>query len=302
MRKLGNLATEGEAQRFAAYLTVNSMPAQADKGRDGSWEIWVVDDKHLEAARNEFDTFLQNPADARYAESERAAEKARKKEAADQKRSRMRIIDARSHFGVFHNTAPGPFAVALIFACVGLYALGYINPEAEAGLQRLLLMSPEGAATGEFLPEVERGQVWRLFTPALLHGGFFHLLFNMMWVRQLGSTIEHIEGSWRFSLQVLVYALAGNLLQYFWKGPSFLGMSGVTYGLFGFIWICSKYDPARAYVLEKETVVFALIWFFLCFTGWVGPIANVAHAGCFLAGILVATLTVRQVPFTRIRF
>src|SRR5262245_35555041 len=61
------------------------------------------------------------------------------------------------------------------------------------------LSSPlQAAAYGArpaFLPEVWRGQVWRLFTPALMHApiigfGVLHIVFNMYWLRAFGTEIE----------------------------------------------------------------------------------------------------------------
>ena len=84
------------------------------------------------------------------------------------------------------------------------------------------------------LPEVRHGEIWRLFTPILMHGDFLHIFFNMLWLRDLGSMIEGRQGTWLFALQVLVFALISNMVQYILSGPSFLGMSGVVYGLFGY--------------------------------------------------------------------
>jgi GlpG protein len=124
----------------------------------------------------------------------------------------------------------------------------------------------------------------------------------MMWLKQLGGAVESTEGQWNIAGQVLLYAVAGNLAQYFVSGPSFGGMSGVVYGLFGFIWICGKYDPNRPYALDRMTVGMMLGWAVLCLTGALGPIANTAHFVGLFGGIVWAAVTVRRIPFTPIRF
>ena len=43
---------------------------------------------------------------------------------------------------------------------------------------------------------------------------------------------------------VLVIAALSNLGQYFVSGPNFCGISGVVYGLFGYIWMKGRFDPA----------------------------------------------------------
>src|SRR5947209_5888967 len=42
---------------------------------------------------------------------------------------------------------------------------------------------------------VQQGEVWRLLTPVFLHGGLFHLLFNMFGLYFVGSRVEELYGS-----------------------------------------------------------------------------------------------------------
>jgi GlpG protein len=80
--------------------------------------------------------------------------------------------------------------------------------------------------------------------------------------------------------------VASNLAQYtFGKGPLFGGMSGVNYGLIGYVWIRGRFDPAAGLHLDRQSLVLALLFFGLCFTGWLGPIANFAHGGGLLLGM-----------------
>ena len=63
-------------------------------------------------------------------------------------------------------------------------------------------------------------------------------------------------------------------------------MSGVVYGLFGYIWIRGKLDPASGLYMEQINVVLMLVWFVVCLTGMVGPIANVVHGVGLAMGAL----------------
>jgi len=63
-------------------------------------------------------------------------------------------------------------------------------------------------------------------------------------------------------------------------------MSGVVYGLFGYIWMRGKFDPASGLFIDQRSVILMMVWFGLCFTGWVGPIANIAHGGGLAVGAL----------------
>jgi len=134
------------------------------------------------------------------------------------------------------------------------------------------------------LADVKAGQVWRLFTPMFLHFGMPHILFNIYWLWLLGSVLEIRYGSWRFLLLVLSVALVSNLAQALIEGSSFGGMSGVNYGLFGFMLIHGRYHPAPSFTLDKQTVFIMLAWLVVCFTGALGSVANWAHLFGFLTG------------------
>jgi GlpG protein len=68
----------------------------------------------------------------------------------------------------------------------------------------------------------------------------------------------------------------------------FGGMSGVVFALFGYAWIKGKYEPHLGIGMAPQTVTFMLFWLVLCTTGLVGPIANVAHFGGLIGGVLFA--------------
>ena len=90
-----------------------------------------------------------------------------------------------------------------------------------------------------------------------------------------------------YLLLVLGVALASNLTQSLFSGTSFGGMSGVNYGLFGFIFLHMKYHPSPYFRLEKQTIFLMLVWLVICFTGAAGPVANWAHLFGLLTGAAV---------------
>jgi GlpG protein len=109
-----------------------------------------------------------------------------------------------------------------------------------------------------------------------------------MWaLYDFGRQIEFRRGSWRLGLLVLVTAAASNLAQYGADHPAFGGMSGVVFGLFGYIWMKARFDPDAGLYMHPNTVVFVLFWGVLCTTGYVGPIANYAHGAGLAAGVMV---------------
>lgn len=137
------------------------------------------------------------------------------------------------------------------------------------------------------MPKIQNGEYWRLITPIFVHFSLLHIVFNLLWLYDLGQAIEHRWGSLHFCTLVVMIGVAGNLGEYYWRGPMFGGMSGVVYGLLGYIWVLGLLNPQAGIALRKPVVVMMLIWFVLCWSGLVGNIANMAHTVGLLSGIIL---------------
>ncbi len=145
------------------------------------------------------------------------------------------------------------------------------------------------------LPEIFDGQYWRLFTPMFLHFSIFHIVFNMLWIWELGRLIEWRQGMAMLGLLTLVVSVVSNLAQYFVSGPMFGGMSGVIYGYFGYVWIQGMSNPAFGVRLNPAIIKLMLGWFLLCWSGILEKlfgldIANTAHSTGLLSGIVSALI------------
>jgi GlpG protein len=149
------------------------------------------------------------------------------------------------------------------------------------------------------LAEIRKGEVWRLFTPIFLHFGLLHLLFNIIWLRDLGGFMQHRFGTGYLLVFLLTVAAVSNLVQLAWSGPQFGGLSGVNYGLLGFLWMRGRFDRGGTWQLNPQIVQWMIAWFVLCF--FMDGVANGAHAGGLLFGMISGFTTAKLANARRAR-
>lgn len=324
MRLIGILETHEEAERFAAYAKKQGKEVVIDptfetpSGRI-SYQIWVVDEDHFGAVSTLYEQFCQNPNDPVFQVS---------RPSMPSEEPPKKVIE-KPFF---------PFTALVLFLCVltfllesmQLYELESVQDFTDIpSIQRFFLFD-EGliqdrmpvlpqflgvysylitffkgeniaAVTGPLFTNISHGQLWRFFTPCLLHAGFLHILFNMLWVWILSRPIEERIGTARLVLFSLIAACFSNTAQYLMSGPYFEGYSGVIMALAGFVWMRKRRAPWEGYPVHPMTLRFLfifvgalsaltfLLFFVEAFTSYGSPIriANTAHlSGAFIGAFL----------------
>jgi GlpG protein len=149
------------------------------------------------------------------------------------------------------------------------------------------------------LKPILKGEVWRLITPIFIHMDWMHLLFNMLGLQQFGMQIEYRKGTPKYLGMVLVIAVLSNFAQFLATGQYFGGMSGVVYGLFGYLWVKSRLEPDSGFSMAQQTVTVMIGWHILCMMGWVGQIANWAHGIGLVTGVAFGMSASLLKPFRR---
>ena len=181
-----------------------------------------------------------------------------------------------------------PSTLSIVVICSLIFLLDWLDV---ASLHDALAFAP--------LDELgEHHQWWRLFTPALMHAGIFHIVFNMLWTWELGARIEYSLGTVNCCVIIIVSAVFSNLLQYAVSGSIyFLGYSGVVYAYLGFLWIYGKAKNAKILQIQDRIYYFMFIWLALGVFGlvdWLLPgnmkVANGAHVGGWVMGMILAKL------------
>jgi GlpG protein len=276
VRRLAEARDRDEAQRIVDALLVAGIEAEARS--EAGTEIWVFDDEDLEPARRKLEAFRRDGVP----DATAAAKDIRSRERRDREDQQQRVHDLRGRW--FRSShAPG---IVTIFLIVASIAVGIVDLFSDPEAGRMWNLTIDHWESVEPLARVREGEIWRLVTPIFLHFGLFHLGFNMLWTWSLGNQVERNHGSLTLVALVLVSALAGNLGQYVISGPSFGGMSGVVYALFGFVWMNARFNRRYTYSIDGTTTVFIMLWFVACATGMFGPIANVGHGAGLVVGLI----------------
>jgi GlpG protein len=294
MRSIGQISDARRARAFSDFLVGQGIPNELES-ESGSWSVWIRDDDHIPAAQSWFAQFSANPDAEQFRDASTKAAKVRQDEAQSLEQYRKRIRTRRSIFPKFGGYGIGFLTYALMAGCAIVFVYSNMgdtrSPEHLDFLRRLFITDPDGAAASRSLPEVFSGEVWRLFTPIFIHFGLTHFFFNMLWLLQLGGMIEGRQGIGHLAFIVAVTALISNLAQYYVTGwPAFGGMSGVVYGLAGYVWIRGRFDRESGLYLHPQTVTILLVWLVICFTPVIGflvggGVANAAHVAGLLVGM-----------------
>src|SRR6266849_6879406 len=131
----------------------------------------------------------------------------------------------------------------------------------------------------------QAGHWWTIFTAIYLHGGLLHILFNVLWIRQLGPAVEEIYGPARLVVIFTVSGVAGFVVSNSLGVPFTIGASGSIFGLLGAI---VAYGRKRGGVFGRMVLrqygQWALILFIMGF--FMAGVNNWAHAGGFAGGFL----------------
>lgn len=158
------------------------------------------------------------------------------------------------------------------------------------GSQTLFLFGASGS-----LPVFSYGRWWTVLSAGWLHGGALHILFNVMWIRQLGPAVADIYGAARMIIIYTIAGVCGFLLSSsagvylpalpLLHGAQFtIGASAPIFGLLGALVHYGKRGGSS--LVRSEALGYAVTIFVL---GLIMPgVDNFAHAGGFAGGYLAS--------------
>jgi rhomboid protease GluP len=203
--------------------------------------------------------------------------------------------------GVGHDMG---FAPLVLWGCGALFLASLASNPSGIRMNGLFsMLSPSNASLFLFgasgaIPVFGYGRWWTVLSAAWLHGGILHIVFNMMWVRDLAPVTAHLYGAARTVIIYTVAAITGFLassvagaflpfLPRMLRGAGFtVGASAPIFGLIGaLLWYGHRGGNAHLSQQVKSMAVGMLVF------GFVMPgIDNWAHLGGLAGGWLAARI------------
>jgi GlpG protein len=290
MRMIGHLKSEASARTFGGYLSSLEIRNMVEPDSEG-WAVWIYSEDQIEKGYQALTDYIKNPADRNF---QQGADSAAAEEIRQQKEQAAFAKRVRTPDQIWHRSDTAPVTLFLIGASVCVTLFCGLNPS--FANVRWLLISEGGPV---FLQEVRSGQIWRLITPIFIHFGPTHLIFNMLVLWDLGRMIEMTQGSKRMALLTVVLGIGSNIGQYVFGNPFFGGMSGVLYGMLGFIWMRSYSEPGSGLGVSPMTLGILLVWFFLCLFQIIPGVANGTHVTGLVMGMIWGAFPMAKRLFKR---
>ena len=157
-------------------------------------------------------------------------------------------------------------------------------------------------------PYTLSGDWWRLVTYMFLHGGIWHIVFNMWCLWDLGALCESLYGRWTYATIYLTTGIAAGLASVGWNpGVMSVGASGAIFGLAGALaasYYLGEFSlPSIAIRGTLRSLAFFIgfnvlfgIGYNVFFGGNYGGIDNAAHIGGLVSGLILGALIARFAP------
>lgn len=142
--------------------------------------------------------------------------------------------------------------------------------------------------------DIFNGNYWGLISSNFLHTELWHIGFNLYWIWVFGKKIEFENKKPFYTILILTSALVSSSAQLSFSDSTGIGLSGIGYSFFGFIYIKSKTTEVYKNYLDKKTINLFMFWLLLCIVltqakAW--TVGNAAHIGGLFWGMSLAYIS-----------
>lgn len=197
-------------------------------------------------------------------------------------------------------------AIIVVNISIFLWELSLFPKEREQLMRFFGLIPREFTLALSRNPELLPYNVFTIFSSMFLHGGFFHLLGNMLYLWIFGNNIEDSFGHKRFFIFYLLSGIFAAFSQYLQDPMSnipMIGASGAISGVLGAYLVL--YPTSRILTLvfififikliELPALIFLTFWFFMQFLySGIEGVAWYAHIGGFIFGVVTAKIFTKR--------
>ena len=185
----------------------------------------------------------------------------------------------KSSHDLIHRAEGRTTTDAILWTTVGGYALQILSRHVVTAL---------GAKVNE---KILAGQVWRLLTPALLHGSVTHLFVNCLSLHTIGPIVEARFGRDAFLTLYAVGTISGNVMSLKFSPNNAVGASAAIFGLVGALGVYLNrhkdiFGPSADHQLKSLSTAVASNIMYGVFMS--RNVDNWAHLGGFLGGAALA--------------
>ena len=266
--------------QFSRRLTVAGIAHRVVE-ESGQQTIWVHSEDDVQAVKQQLAHWLKSAL-----HHSEAGERVAESSAASASDQLLRI--GRLAYFSFRRC---PLTWVLMIACIGVALVSSMGSNTASVRYLFFPLLPNASLVG-LLAEIDNfSLLLRTLTPMLLHFGELHLIFNLLWLWYFGRQLESIIPWWSYALLVSATAFVGNTAQYWQLGyNNFGGMSGVVYGLVGFVWTLSNCLPNSGMLISTKMFIAFVAGLVLMEIIASSSIATAAHIGGLLSGLLLGVI------------
>lgn len=149
-----------------------------------------------------------------------------------------------------------------------------------------------------YLPLLQQGEYYRMFTSIFLHFGFSHLVNNMLMLGVMGWQLELVIGRIKFLTIYFAAGLGGNVLSALAELRTgdyavSAGASGAIFGIIGaLLYIAVRNHGQIGNVSGQGILIMVALTLYYGFTS--SGVDNFAHIGGLAAGFVLAVLLYRK--------
>lgn len=172
---------------------------------------------------------------------------------------------------------PGIVTTVIVLLNVAAYVVG---PRLVADFDSRFWLESEAMLQGEY---------YRLITSVFLHGGWFHLVTNMVVLMVVGLVVERAIGPWRYLIIYILTSVCGGSLFFYGLSPtSSAHASGASGGIFGLA--CPLLFLVKDQSERMRVVPLYFGYVFAVLANGSGGLAHRAHLGGFAAGAILTAI------------